>query len=53
MHEHEPPPKQDTYTLIIQAIVAVTLTYFLWEPLYGFFRPIVRSLLAPVWQSLG
>lgn len=49
----EPPPKHDTATLVLEAVVAVFLTWLLWEPLNGFFLPIVRSLFAPLWQVLG
>lgn len=51
--QETPPPQQDTYTLVVEAVVGAVLVYFCWQPAYEIVRPIVHSLFAPVWQALG
>jgi hypothetical protein len=48
----EQPPKQDTFMVIVEILVAVGLTYFLWQPVHDFFKPIVHSAIEPAAQAL-
>lgn len=49
----EPSPPEDTYTLIIEAIVGGVLVYFCWQPMYNFISPIVDATVVPLLQALG
>ena len=49
----EPPPQQDTYTLVIEAIVGVVIVYFCWQPVYNIASVIVDATLVPLLQALG
>lgn len=48
-----PPPTQDLYTVVIEAIVAVALVYFFWGPLEDIIGPIVDATLGTALRSLG
>ena len=52
--KHEPPTSRaDTLYLIIEAVVAVVLTYYFWQPLYDFISPIVDATLGSALTALG
>lgn len=50
MKETKGPPLDE---LIIEAVVGIVLFWLLWEPVYGFFSPIVDALLLPGLRALG
>jgi hypothetical protein len=57
MNDNEPeqPPAEETdiVTLVLQIAVCIAIPYFLWQPLDGFFRPIVTAIVQPLLRAVG